>query len=293
MGCRCNHSIPDNNIEFLDNTIHNKPINNIIVAKSMDKTHSIPSQKAEGESFTTNNNNNSTFNTNKQPHTNNNNNTVTTNNNNNLNISSPNNEVNEEVAIITPDEEVNTMIIPKHKKQNMKYDVTKYPQDILEIINKIRNDPKKYADEIENNIQYIKRHTDGSLIFAKHLKVKLNKGVNAFREAISILKRTTRLDPFRFNNTIMIDVPKNEIDMKDAKVFQDKIIQKKKEIDIHAYFKDGIKDPFISALLMIVDDSLQNPGKKREMLLSEEFKYIAISSAFINKQFCAYFTFAK
>ena len=288
MGCRCNHSIPDNNIEFLDNTIHNKPINNIIVAKSVDKTHSIPSQKAEGESFTTNNNNNSTFNNNKHH------NSTTTHQNtqhNNYNVSSPNNE--EEVAIITPDEEVNNMIIPKHKKQNMKYDVTKYPQDILEIINKIRNDPKKYADEIENNIQYIKRHTDGSLIFAKHLKVKLNKGVNAFREAISILKRTTRLDPFRFNNTIMIDVPKNEIDMKDAKVFQDKIIQKKKEIDIHAYFKDGIKDPVISAMLMIVDDSLQNPGKKREMLLSEEFKYIAISSAFINKQFCAYFTFAK
>ena len=54
-----------------------------------------------------------------------------------------------------------------------------------------------------------------------------------------------------------------------------------------------IKDPYISTLLMIVDDSGINAGKKRDSVLSPFYKNIAISCVMVNKTFCAYFTFAK
>ena len=44
---------------------------------------------------------------------------------------------------------------------------------------------------------------------------------------------------------------------------------------------------------MVVDVSARNPGKKREAVLSREFKYIGISSKFIGKTFIAYFAFSK
>jgi hypothetical protein len=51
--------------------------------------------------------------------------------------------------------------------------------------------------------------------------------------------------------------------------------------------------PEVSALLMIVDDSEKNPGKKRNALLNKEFKYIGISNKFFEGKFLAYFTFSK
>ena len=63
--------------------------------------------------------------------------------------------------------------------------------------------------------------------------------------------------------------------------------------NIDVFFKDLIKIPEVSALLMIVDDSEKNPGKKRQAVLNSEFKYIGISSKFIGKTFIAYFAFSK
>ena len=59
------------------------------------------------------------------------------------------------------------------------------------------------------------------------------------------------------------------------------------------FFKDLIKIPEVSALLMIVDDSEKNPGKKRQAVLNKDFKYIGISSKFVGKTFIAYFSFSK
>ncbi len=44
---------------------------------------------------------------------------------------------------------------------------------------------------------------------------------------------------------------------------------------------------------MIVDDNGKNSGKKRYCLLNDEYKYIGINSKFIDKNFIAYFSFAK
>ena len=182
--------------------------------------------------------------------------------------------------------------IDKVKASKPKYDISKYPKDVFDLINKIREDPPKFAEDVEKAISLIKEE-NGKLIYSGKLKVALNKGEPLFREVINILKSTPSLAPLTFNENIKIECPLEEEEIKDPKVFQNKIIEKKKQIELHAYFKDAIKDPYISTLLMIVDDSGKNAGKKRESLLNPEFNNIAISSIMIHKTFCAYFTFSK
>ena len=57
--------------------------------------------------------------------------------------------------------------------------------------------------------------------------------------------------------------------------------------------KNKILILIISVLLMIVDDTNKNAGKKRRALLSNELKYIGVNSKFIGKTFVAYFSFSK
>ena len=62
---------------------------------------------------------------------------------------------------------------------------------------------------------------------------------------------------------------------------------------VDAYFKEMVKSPEISALLMIVDDNGNNSGKKRMLLLSNELKYIGISSGIVGGTFVAYYAFSR
>ena len=65
-------------------------------------------------------------------------------------------------------------------------------------------------------------------------------------------------------------------------IFKEKVLEKKDKFGIVAYFKDSIRIPEISVLLMLVDDSVKNPRKKRETLLNPKFKYIGISASDVN-----------
>ncbi len=63
-----------------------------------------------------------------------------------------------------------------------------------------------------------------------------------------------------------------------------------KGINIRSYWRDVIKDPEISFLLMIVDDNGHKSGKKRKDILNPNMKYIGISSVEINNNFACYIT---
>jgi hypothetical protein len=101
------------------------------------------------------------------------------------------------------------------------------------------------------------------------------------------------LPPLEFKEDICVPLPETEEEINDHAYLkkQINIIQENNNIDI--FFKDLIKLPEVSTLLMIVDDSEKNPGKKRNALLNKEFKYIGISNKFIDGKFLAYFTFSK
>ena len=195
------------------------------------------------------------------------------------------------------DNEFNENNVNNIPDKNTKY--SNYPLKMLELINQIRADPISYADVIEDSIQNITEEQDKNdesktrIIYKKKVKVALNKGELAFKNAAEELRTIEPLPPLQLKNEICVPLPEEEAEIKDSSYLREqvKILRENNNIDV--FFKDLIKIPEVSALLMIVDDSEKNPGKKRQAVLSKEFKYIGISSKFIGKTFIAYFAFSK
>ena len=188
---------------------------------------------------------------------------------------------------------------PKKIKQDKNNKYSDYPEKMLTLINKIRADPASYADKIEDSIQNITEEQDRNdesktrIIYKKKVKVALNRGEIAFKDAAEELRNMEPLPPLELLDDICVPLPEEEAEIKDSSYLREqvKILREKTNIDV--FFKDLIKIPEVSALLMIVDDSEKNPGKKRQAVLNKDFKYIGISSKFIGKTFIAYFAFSK
>ncbi len=183
-----------------------------------------------------------------------------------------------------------------NEDKNVKY--ADYPEKMLELINKIREDPVSYSNVIEDSIQNIIENQDDDetkpkIIYKKKVKVALSRGEPAFREAAEILRNMESLPPLEFKNDICVPLPNNEDEIKDLSYLKGQIKILRETANIDVYFKDLIKLPEVSALLMIVDDGEKNPGRKRNAVLNKDFKYIGISSKFIGKTFIAYFTFSR
>ena len=182
--------------------------------------------------------------------------------------------------------------------KNSKY--LNYPEKIIEIINGIRQDPVSYADVILDSMRNIIEDNNkddfkkNKIIYKKKVKVALTKGKPAFLEAAEQLRNLEPLPPLEFVPEICIPLPENETEMKDSNFLKNKVLELKNEgINIDIFYKDLVKIPEVSALLMIVDDSGKNSGKKRMTLLDKDIKYIGVNSTFIGKTFIAYLSFAK
>ena len=182
--------------------------------------------------------------------------------------------------------------------KNLKY--LNYPEKIIEIINIIRQDPVAYADIVLNSMKNIVEDnnkndpTKNKIIYKKKVKVALTKGKQAFLEAAEHLRNTEPLPPLEFVPEICIPLPENEDELKDSNFLKKKVLELRKEgINIDIFYKDLVKIPEVSALLMIVDDSEKNAGKKRMTLLDKDIKYIGVNSKFIGKTFIAYLSFVK
>ena len=184
-----------------------------------------------------------------------------------------------------------------NEEKNTKY--SEYPEKMLILINKIREDPVSYADIIEDSIQNIIEEQDKDdetktrIIYKRKVKVALNRGELAFKEAADELRNMNSMPPLELKNDICIPLPEDEDEIKDSSYLREQVRILRENTNIDVFFKDLIKVPEVSALLMIVDDSGKNPGKKRQAVLNKDFKYIGISSKFIGKTFIAYFAFAK
>ena len=184
-----------------------------------------------------------------------------------------------------------------NEEKNAKY--AEYPEKMLEIINKIRENPHKYADFIEDSIEHIQEIPDQEnetkikYIFKKKVKVALNKGEEAFHEAADILRKMKPLPPLEFDGNICIPLPQNEEELKDPNYLKEQVKNIKEINNIDLFFKDLIKLPDVSALLMVVDDNIKNSGRKRQAILNKDFKFIGINSHFVGKTFIAYFSFSK
>ena len=101
------------------------------------------------------------------------------------------------------------------------------------------------------------------------------------------------MDELIFNSKMCIPVPTNEKDIKDKNYFKDKVDEIiNNNIIINTYWRDIIKDPETSFILMVVDDSGTKAGNKRKDLLNPDMKYIGISSTMIGKNFVCYLCFS-
>ena len=171
-----------------------------------------------------------------------------------------------------------------------------YSTEVFKIINRIRAQPNQYADFIEDSMDNIIEEGEGEnkkIIFKKQIKVALNKGEPAFRKAANKLREYDSLPSFIFKNEICVPLPSSGREILNTNYLKQQVANLRQTNRVDGYFKEMVKAPDISALLMIVDDNGENSGKRRMLLMSNELKYIGISSGFVGGTFVAYFVFSR
>jgi hypothetical protein len=163
----------------------------------------------------------------------------------------------------------------------------------LSQINKIRTEPQSFIGVIEDSKANIIKDHLGRLIYNGKIKVCLNTGEAAFDEAIQFLKELEPMEPLIYNPQITINPPLNGDDILDKDDLNKKIkAMMNLGFNFRSYWRDVIKDPEISFLLMIIDDNGIKSGMKRKDILCPYVKYIGISSSEVNQNFVCYVTLA-
>ena len=253
-----------------------------------------------------NNNNNSNNYSNNEYVLNSNNNLNTNKNKNDLPITSSNN-VDSQVIKSTmfydkqiDENEKNSQ--PMNKILDETADAHLTPSDdfsnyIFNKINDIRQNPQKYISVLEdakNNITTDKK-TEKLIYKSPNSKVKvaLNRGADAFDEAIMFLNNLEPMNPLIYHPLITINAPDNELDLKNKDYLKDEVNRiENKNIYIKSFFRDIVKEPETCFILLIADDS-KNSGVKRNDILDRTKKYMGIVSKNIGKSFACYITFAE
>ena len=162
---------------------------------------------------------------------------------------------------------------------------------IFENINKIRENPQSFIEIIEQAKKNIILDQRGIYIYKSTVKVALSKGLPAFDEAIDFLKQLKPMNKLIFSNELLIESPINEEQIKDKKYMNEQINKKVQNgIPIKSFWRDIIKDCKTCLILMIVDDTGINSGKKRNDILDPNMQCIGIVSKKIGKSFASYIT---
>ena len=100
----------------------------------------------------------------------------------------------------------------------------------------------------------------------------------------------------KFKPEITIKIPNTIEEIKDKTYMKIKVrelLNNNKNININSFWKDNIKDPETSFILMIVDDNQKKSGMKRKDILNPDYKFIGISSVMIDKNFACYITLSN
>ena len=158
-------------------------------------------------------------------------------------------------------------------------------------INKIRSNPQSYINFIENSKKNIMTDKKGRLIYNGTIKIALTRGEKAFDEAIDFLKKSKSMEQLVFNPYLTVEMPKTANGIKyknDLRYKVEKMINK--GIIIKSFWRDVIRDPEISFLMMMVDDTGEMSGMRRKDLLDPNMKYIGINAVEINGSFVCYIT---
>ncbi len=229
------------------------------------------------------------------------------------NINEPEQELNQQnilknlnkKTIETNVEEINKISDINTDEQD-EIDNLNYPETLLKIINIIRTQPQLYAEKVDYAVRYIKienqiindkitgqKQTIEKPIFKKKVKVALNKGESVFYETSKRLREMISIPPLEMNNNLLINLPNTKKEIYDNKYLIKQAEKIKQKSSLEFFYKDLIKEPNISALLMVVDDTEKNDFKKRDIILNPDLKYVGINCRYIGKTFVAYLGFSK
>ena len=194
------------------------------------------------------------------------------------------NENNQNDEIYQSDD--NKQFLFKNNLDEPQDDFSKY---IFDNLNNIRENPQSFIPIIErakSNIMYDK---SGICIYKSSVKVALSKGEPAFDEAIEYLKNLKPMQKLKFSSDLLIPLPENEEQIKD-RTYMNELINKKVQsgIPIKSFWRDIINNRETCLLLMVVDDTGPNSGRKRSDILDENMQYIGITSKKIGKNFASY-----
>ena len=183
-----------------------------------------------------------------------------------------------------------------------------YNTRIVDLINKLRTNPKNYSKFILSNTKYINKRVKIiaddltgqneekiEVFFKKKVKIELYRGESAFIDTANYLEKLNPLNELTVKEEIKINtLPETEEQFKDDTVFiKNQISEINKKYNISAFLKDNVKNPEIGLMLMIVGDYKKSQNKKRNVILNPDYKYIAVNSKFFGSKFIAYFTFSK
>jgi len=169
-----------------------------------------------------------------------------------------------------------------------------YAQKVISLINNIRTDPISYANVIEESIKNIRRTKNNKIIYYDKIKIALFRGEEAFLEAAEKLRNIQSLPALEFNPNLCIPLPDTEEELKEQNFLNIQVENmRQKNFNVEVYYRDLVKIPEVSVLLMIVDDNSKKIAKKRTTLLNKNFKYIGVNSKFIGKNFIAHFSFSR
>ena len=221
--------------------------------------------------------------------------------NKNIEINSlKNNKIENEILTVKNNVSMNSAVSSSNKND--------YNTRIVDLINKLRTNPKNYSKFILSNIKYINKRVkiiaDDStgqneekieVFFKKKVKIELYRGESAFIDTANYLEKLNPLNELIVKEEIKINtLPETEEQLKDDTVFiKNQITEINKKYNISAFLKDNVKNPEIGLMLMIVGDYKKSQNKKRNVILNPDYKYIAVNSKFFGSKFIAYFTFSK
>ena len=190
-------------------------------------------------------------------------------------------------------EEENTNLESKIQNEDIESEEpNRFNNMTLELINQVRKNPQDYANKILDNIKYIITE-NGKKIFKRKVKVLLNKGEPAFRTAANYLSKIKPMNELVMKPEIIIPLPLSEEERDNDQYLRSKVEKIRENHNINVYFKNMIKNPEIAVLLLIVDDSVNSPGKKRKAILNPDFRKIGIDSKFLGNSFISHFSFSK
>ena len=176
---------------------------------------------------------------------------------------------------------------------NTEFDLTTFPQDLVDEINLFRKNPQEYAEKIRSHIAYIKTDKDKLIYHNGDIKVSLNKGLEAFNNCIDTLLNCQALSSLQLNEEIKLEVPDDpEIQSKMFNKLQALLKPQYPGKKIGCNHDIAAPNPEVIVVLQLVDDNKSN-GLRRNNLLDNAFEHLGVSiKKAKTKHYAIYLTFS-